>query len=81
MNPERGTKLMGARAKLFSLTSCPAAEIQDNVHPKNQRSCGDIPEQDLQGFVPEVVHLVVPLVGKIIAEQTDVPFVRGEAQS
>ena len=80
MNLERGTKFMGARAKLLSLTSYPAAEIQDHIHPKNQRSRGDIPEQGLQSFVPRIVRLVVSLVAEIISEQTDVPFVRREAQ-
>ncbi len=80
MDPELGTELMGASAKFLSFISRPAAEVQDDVHPKNQRSRGDIPKQGLQGFMSQIVRLVVPLVGKIITEQTDVPFVRREAQ-
>jgi hypothetical protein len=81
VNPERGTKFMGACAKLLSLTSYPAAEIQDDVDPENERSRGDLPEQRLQSFVPRVVLLVIAPIAKIITEQPDVPFVRREAQS
>jgi hypothetical protein len=76
MNFAACAKLPGSRTIVFSFFPRPKAEIKDHIRPQYKRPAGHLPKQGFNERMPGVMRWVIC----ILTEETQLPFIRREAQ-